>query len=187
MSVVFVFTGPSGAGKTTILSRVLKKFESKAERPVTCTTRQARAGEVDGVNYHFISRARFYSLIESDEFLEHTTCHENMYGTLKHSIYSVLENKQCCVLEYDYRGAYNILHNDVLDVEVVGVAIFPSSIKQLRVRLYGRGSETKETMDIRLSAAFNQPLVPNFRHVIINKDVNESVDELYSIMKLYVK
>lgn len=186
MSVVFVFSGPSGVGKTTLVQNVLKELGSQIGISVSCTTRQPRTGEVDSVDYHFVSRDEFMKLIDNGEFVEHVQCYGNMYGTLRKSVHDILQVKSGCILDIEYDGAYNVLHNDFLKVKAVGILVIPPSIRRLRERLINRGSETEESLEVRWSSAFNPPKISRYDHVIINKRIDESTDELCSIIKNYI-
>jgi guanylate kinase len=187
MSVVFVLSGPSGSGKTTLVRSVLKRFGHKVGLSVSCTTRFPRCGESDSVDYHFISRGKFESLVGAGEFIEHVECCGNLYGTLKRSVYAVLQEKHGCILDIEYEGAYNVLHEGCLPVRSIGVLILPPSIRCLRERLVRRGSETTESLDVRLSAAFSPSRVPRYDHVIVNKDVDAAANELCLVISSCIR
>jgi guanylate kinase len=186
--MIFVFSGPSGSGKTTLIEGVLDKFKSIMDLSVSCTTRQPRIGEIDSIHYHFISNEKFRTLIEEGKFIEYTKCYDNMYGTLRDAVYCILKNKNYCILNVDYNGAREVLQNKCFNnIASVGILILPSSIKCMKERLINRKSETEKSLNIRLSAAFNHSRMPNFKHVIINKDFKQAVNELYSVINSYVQ
>lgn len=184
-NLVFVFSGPSGAGKTTLIKYVLDIFSDKIGTTVSCTTRKQRAGETEGVDYHFMSKEDFEISIKNGEFLEYVECYGNMYGTLKNSVKQVLLQKEACIIDVEFKGAYNILTNGILDFNCIGILILPPSIEALKERLMLRKSETEESLNKRLVESFTPENIADYKHVIINKNLESAKKELINILNLY--
>ena len=185
-SVVFILSGPSGAGKTTLTKFLLEKFPGVIGTTVSCTTRSTRDGETCGVEYHFITHEKFNELVKAGEFIEHVECYGNKYGTLKRSVRDCLANKNACIIDMDFEGAHNVLSNNLLpEFETVGVLILPPSLDSLEKRLISRNSENSESLQKRLNESFDAPIIANYKYVIINKDLEKSKEEILSILKNY--
>lgn len=177
---LFVFTGPSGTGKGTILSQVLAA-EPKLRLSVSATTRQPREGEVHGVHYWFMSRDEFESKIAQDAFLEHACYIGNYYGTPEQPVDAQLAEGYDVVLEIEVQGAMQI-HKKRPDAVMVFVA--PPSVEELAKRLRGRGTESEEKITARLEQAQNElSYQTQFDYVIVNDDLNEAVADLRAILR----
>ena len=160
-----VFSGPSGAGKGTILKRYFED-DTPAVLSVSATTRAPRPGEVDGVHYHFISRAEFEQLIANDGVLEYNIYNGNYYGTLKAEVEKRLEAKKVVVLVIDVHGAENIRR---MFPGATTVFLLPPSVEELERRLRGRGTETEEKVRERLETAKRElPYAPQYDYQIVN-------------------
>ena len=179
---LFVFSGPSGTGKGTIL----EKFNSiindgSISYSVSATTRKPRPGEKDGVNYYYKSVNEFESMIQNDEFLEWAKFCDNFYGTPKKQVFDLLEKGIDVILEIETKGAMNI-KNKCKDA--VLVFILPPSLNELKSRLKGRGTETKEELEKRYNTALKElEIVNEYDYVIINDDINKATDDFISIVK----
>jgi guanylate kinase len=147
---------------------------------VSCTTRQPRPGERDGVDYHFLSVAQFEQRLAEGEFLEHALVHGNYYGTSKSVIANTLASGQDVLLEIDWQGAQQVRRHFP---GLVGVFILPPSFEALKQRLIGRGSDSKEVIEKRLHAAQGEiEHAPEFEYVIINQDFPEALGQLTAIV-----
>ncbi len=182
--IVLVLSGPSGAGKSTLIKHLLETL-NLVGLTVSCTTRPPRQGEKDGVDYHFISYEKFEKLIQNGEFIEHVSCYGNKYGTLKSAVSDVLKNKDICILDMEFEGAYNILANNLIDFKCIGILVLPPSISTLRNRLKNRNTETKESLEQRLSESFKVDRIAGYNHVIVNKDLEKSKKEMLKVIKEY--
>ena len=175
--LIIVFSGPSGAGKSTLTEYLLERLDSIG-LTVSHTTRLPRESELDGCHYHFVKEAKFKDMIANDEFVEYTMCYENYYGTSKESITRVLATKDICVLDLEYEGAYKMLMEEHINATKVGILVLPPSLSTLRRRLSERNTETAGSLKKRLNDAFTPQKIAKYTHVIINKDLNTSQQEL---------
>ena len=176
---LFVVTGPSGAGKGTVLNRVFQQIE-KLHFSVSATTRAPREGEVDGVNYHFMTKEQFESLIAQDRFLEHAQYVGNYYGTPMAPVEEKLEQGIDVLLEIEVQGALKVMEKCP---DAVSVFIAPPSLDELASRLRGRGTETEETITKRLNTAtWECSQMPKYQYIVVNDVVDTAVDKMCSII-----
>ncbi len=168
--LMFILSSPSGAGKTTI-SRMLLNADEEIKLSVSVTTRAPRAGEIDGVHYHFCSDAEFDRLVEEDDFYEWAHVFGHRYGTPKGRIRAALKEGQDFLFDIDWQGTQQLYQKDQQDV--VRVFILPPSIAELRSRLEGRGTDDDQTIDARMERARAEiSHWDAYDYVVINKDVD---------------
>ena len=179
--IVIVFSGPSGAGKSTLISYLLNNYANTG-LTISHTTRNPRIGEKNGVDYYYISNAEFQDMVNAGEFIEYVKCYGNMYGTSKKSIDIVLKNKDICILDLDYEGAYKVLEKKLLPYECVGILILPPSIEVLKKRLIARHSENEHDLNIRLKNSFQVNVIANYKYVIINNELEISKKHIDNIL-----
>jgi len=180
MSKVFVITGPSGVGKGTLIKRLLVACPN-LELSISATTRQPREGEVDGRDYHFLSREQFDQRIAEDDFLEFATYSDNRYGTLRSEVEKRLDAGHSVVLEIEVQGAQQVRATDVDSVQIF---ISPPDPAVLRERLVGRGTDSEEAIDKRLEVAKQELAVKeDFDYQVVNEDVGRATEELVAIVR----
>lgn len=156
---LFIVSGPSGAGKTTLIDRIrgeLGDLGINLYFSVSHTTRQPRNGEVDGKSYHFVSEPHFLGMVEREEFLEWAYVHANLYGTSKAEVQTRLQRGEDVILDIDYQGAKLIAQDPDLKARSLSVFIFPPSLEVLEQRLQSRGLNTIDEIDLRLKKAMNE-------------------------------
>ncbi|MBR3786046.1 MAG: guanylate kinase [Firmicutes bacterium] len=175
---LFIISGPSGAGKGTICKRLID--ETKVEISVSMTTRQPREGEVEGKSYYFTTKEDFLKAVEADGFLEWAEVYGNYYGTPKAKVDEKLAAGIDVVLEIDIQGALN-----VKEVYPDGIFIFilPPSMAELRKRITGRGSETEESLKLRLSQTLKEvSYIDKYDYCVVNGELEEAVARVKSIV-----
>ncbi|XP_050666310.1 guanylate kinase isoform X1 [Leptidea sinapis] len=174
-----VLCGPSGSGKSTLQKRLLKDFPDKFGFSVSHTTRSPRAGEKDGVHYHFTTKEDMLTAIENGEFIETATFSGNMYGTSKKAVEEVRRTGRICVLDIEIEGVKQIKQTDL---DPLLVFIMPPSIEELERRLRKRDTEDEEALQKRLETArceIEYGNVPgNFHIIILNDRLNKAYEEL---------
>ena len=180
MSKVFVITGPSGVGKGTLISNLLERVPD-LELSVSATTREPREGEVDGRDYHFLTREEFDRRIEEKDFLEFATYSDNRYGTLRSEVRDRLAEGHSVVLEIEVQGASQVR---AAMNESVQVFIAPPQAAVLRERLEARGTDSAEAIDARLKVAeLELAAQGDFAHCIVNDDLDRASAQLEEIVR----
>ncbi len=177
---LFVISGSSGVGKGTVIDGFLKR-NPQFTLSISCTTRKMRPGEVDGVNYFFLSKDEFKDCIENNKFLEWAEFAGNYYGTKQKYIHQCLEEGKNLILEIDTQGAIQVKQKMP---EAVLIFIAPPSFEILEKRLRGRHTEDEETIQKRLEAVKKElERAENFDYRVINDDVDRAIQNLEDIIK----
>ncbi|MBI5899243.1 MAG: guanylate kinase [Rhodocyclales bacterium] len=177
---LFIVAAPSGAGKTTLVSRLLE-HDSQVRHSISFTTRAPRSGEQDGREYHFIDVQRFLAMRERGEFAEWAEVHDNFYGTSRHWLEQRMGEGCDMLLEIDWQGAQQMRKQFP---EAVSIFILPPSIAELERRLRNRGSDSEEVIARRVAGALGEMRhVAEFDFVIINKDLDVALDELRAAVR----
>ncbi|MEE2706089.1 MAG: guanylate kinase [Planctomycetota bacterium] len=180
-----VISGPSGAGKSTVLREVFERCELPLEWSVSATTRRPRPGEIDGMDYHFLSQDEFQRRREARDFLE---CFEvygrgYWYGTLNSEVAPRLAAGKWVVLEIDVDGTMAALEQYP---EAVTIFVRPPSIDELDRRLSARQTETHEEIERRLEVARREmQSIDRYRHVVVNENVEDAVSQFFEILNQY--
>lgn len=177
---LYVLSAPSGCGKGTVLAEVLKELPNLSYS-VSATTREPRPGEVDGVNYYFVSKEKFSELINNDGMLEYACFTDNYYGTPKAQIMQKLDNGEDVILEIETAGAMMI---KAVYPEAVLIFMLPPSIEELKRRLLKRGTESEEVIEKRIAQAAREiKHAPSYDYIFINDDLDKAIEDLMSILK----
>jgi guanylate kinase len=180
--VAMIVSGPSGAGKSTVCSR-LREFKPDLHFSVSCTTRAPREAETDGIDYHFLDKDDFRRKIRDGKFIEYAEVHGNLYGTLITEIVDKVSAGIDVLLDIDVQGAVNIkkrAEEDALLAKTVEtVFITPPTFDELEQRLRNRGTESEETILLRLRNARKEMEMWNqYGYLIINKELDKAVEDL---------
>ncbi len=179
---LFVLSGPSGVGKSTVLARV-RELLPDLWYSVSATTRVRRPGEADGVNYHFVTAERFAELVETGRLLEHAHFAGNWYGTPRDPVEERLAAGADVLLEIEVQGARQVRAAKGIGPEAVLIFLAPPSVDELNRRLVGRGTEDPATIAARLAAARDELAAePEFDHTVVNTDVQSAADGLVQLM-----
>ena len=178
--MLLVISGPSGTGKGTLIKRLMEEDPSLVFS-VSATTRAPRPGEIDGVHYHFVTNEQYDQLVAENAFVEYATVHGNRYGTLRSEVYERLQRGENVVLDIDVQGALNVIASEK---EKVSIFILPPSMKELRERLTGRGTETEEAVERRLhNAVWEISQKDRYEYKVINDDLEACVRTLQAIIE----
>jgi guanylate kinase len=177
--LLFVVSAPSGCGKGTILGEILK--DDKFYYSVSATTRKPREGEVDGVNYHFLSEEQFQQKIDNGEMLEYAEYCNHYYGTIAKLVDENLEAGKHVILEIEVQGAMK-----VKEVRPEGKFIFiaPPSIQELKRRLLKRNTESIEVIEERVAQAERElPYAKNYDYVVVNDALEDAIDDFKAVIR----
>ncbi|MEN3007661.1 guanylate kinase [Pseudothermotoga sp.] len=177
--LLYVISGPSGVGKTSIIEGVMKKVRNVVFS-VSCTTRPKRPNEVEGRDYFFVDERTFLNMVQKDEFLEWAVVHGHYYGTPRKFVEEQIRNNVNVILDIDVQGATTVMKKIE---DAVFVFIAPPSFDELKKRLLKRGTEKEEDMVKRLEDAKKElEQIPKFQYLIVNVDLQESIEQLTSII-----
>jgi len=177
--LLVVISGPSGVGKDTLIKRLLEQ-DANLRYSVSCTTRAPRPGEVDGVDYSFVSRERFQQLVDEGAFLEHATYNGNLYGTLIERVERVRGAGNDVVLKIEVKGAEQV-RAKVPDAIFIFVA--PPSVDELVKRQIKRNTETSQDMEARRQIATREmEYAARYDHVVINDELERAVTEILALI-----
>ena len=177
---LLVIVAPSGAGKTSLVSELLKR-DGHVKLSISYTTRAPRAGEENGRDYHFVDRATFEKMIAAGDFLEHANVYGNYYGTSKRWIEKELSGDHDVLLEIDWQGARQVRR---LFPHMVGIFILPPSLAELQRRLEGRGKDSRETIARRMASAREDVShVLEFEYIIVNESFDSALADQMCVVR----
>ncbi len=178
--VCLVIAAPSGAGKSTITRRLLES-EPGLSLSVSVTTRAARAGEEDGVHYHFIGQDRYDAMVAGGALLEWAGVFGKSYGTPREPVEAALSAGRDVVFDIDWQGHRQM--RAALPDDVVGVFVLPPSLAELERRLRGRGTDAEAVIAGRMAAArAEMSHAPEFDHVLVNEDLDVAVEQARAVL-----
>jgi len=177
---LYIVSAPSGAGKTSLVN-ALVDAQPSIRVSVSHTTRAMRAGEVDGVNYHFVDRAEFVRMIEHGDFLEQAEVFGNLYGTSQSHLQQTLDEGHDLILEIDWQGAEQV--RKVMP-DARSIFILPPSQEALRHRLTGRGTDSDEIIEGRMREAVSEMShYGEYDYIVINDEFNVALEDLKAIFR----
>ncbi|MCP5162404.1 MAG: guanylate kinase [Hahellaceae bacterium] len=178
---LFIVSAPSGAGKTSLVSELVKSTP-EIKVSVSHTTRAPRQGEQDGVNYHFVDKHKFLDMVNQGAFLEHAEVFGNYYGTSQHWVRETLDSGYDVILEIDWQGAQQVRH---LFSGAKSIFIIPPSKAALLERLSNRGQDSQEVIDQRMREAANETShYGEYDYLVVNDLFDDALQELRSIFRV---
>jgi guanylate kinase len=182
---VIILTAPSGSGKSTLAKRLLEDYH-QIHFSVSATTRSARKGEIDGKHYFFISHEQFQQKIAENDFLEYESFYNGaMYGTLKSHVENELNSGYFILLDIEVKGALNI--KNLYGSECLSIFVRPPSIDALEQRLTNRGTESEESLALRLERAeMELAYEKNFDAVVVNDNLEQAYRDLKKIVEPFL-
>ncbi len=182
--LLIVFSGPSGVGKGTVLSKLMQMSDLDLVYSVSMTTRAPRQGEKDGINYFFVSEERFKEAIYDNELLEHAYFVDHYYGTPKAYVEKMRNEGHNVVLEIETVGSKQIMNAYKYDDRCISIFLTPPDMKELEARIRKRSTESEKTIEKRVLKA-TQELRETFRYkyVVCNEDVDDAVEKIADIIK----
>ncbi|MBR5255061.1 MAG: guanylate kinase [Bacteroidales bacterium] len=179
---VFIFSAPSGSGKTSILKPILEKLKNRFGFSISATTRSPREGERDGVDYYFISAEKMREHIAKEDFLEWEEVYPGKYyGTYKSELERIWQQGKYVIFDIDVKGGVNI--KNILKNQACSIFIMPPSMEELENRLRNRNTESEDTLKERLSRAEMEiSLSDNFDFVVCNDDLDKAIERVEEII-----
>ena len=177
--MLLIISGPSGTGKGTLVKKLMD-HDPSFRFSCSVTTRKPRAGEIDGIHYHFVSVEEYDRLVKENAFLEHATVHGNHYGTLRKPVEEMMHKGDNVLLDIDPQGAISVMENAS---DYVSVFILPPSFEDLRVRLHTRNTDDPVEIERRLNNARGEVLKVNrYQYAVVNDDLELAFSQLQSIV-----
>ncbi len=181
--ILFVLSAPSGAGKSTLVAALRQTPDFVYS--VSCTTREPRAGEIEGEDYVFLSREEFTRRIAAGDFVEHARVHDHDYGTLRETVLQNIETGIDVLIDIDIQGARQIREEgSAIRDSLADIFIMPPSLEELRRRLIKRGTETLAQIELRLgNAATEMEAWRHYRYTIVSGSIEEDLQKFRAIMR----
>lgn len=185
MNKVVIFSAPSGSGKTTIVSYMLREF-SNLRFSVSATSRAPRGSEIDGVDYHFLSQAQFADFVSSGKFVEWQEVYPGTcYGTLKSEVDRIWNEGNVVVFDVDVVGGVNL--KKIFGAAALSIFIMPPSVEVLRQRLIGRATDSEQAIERRVAKAESEiGYAPEFDSVIVNDDLQIAISETSAMLTSFL-
>lgn len=184
---IIVLAAPSGCGKSTIINGVMEPGDLNLGFSISATTREPRPGEVDGVNYYFMSEDAFRDAIAEDRFVEYEEVYPGrFYGTLRSEIDRITDAGHNIILDLDVNGALGV--KEIYGNRALTIFIEPPTLETLRKRLESRGTETPEVIDVRIDrAAYEISRAPEFDRRIVNDVLADAVRQTHNLIEAFVE
>lgn len=183
---VIIISAPSGCGKSTIIRALMDRGNIDMQFSVSATNREPRAGETDGVSYHFLSDDRFRELISQDAFVEYEEVYPGrFYGTLRSELDDRCASGHNVILDIDVKGGVNVKR--MLGSRAISIFIMPPSVDELRRRLVGRATDSPEAIEQRVGKAeYEISFAGEFDSVVVNDDLQTAVDTTEQLISEFV-
>ncbi|MEA4821020.1 MAG: guanylate kinase [Erysipelotrichales bacterium] len=183
--ILIILSGPSGVGKGTVRKEVFKHDDLNLKYSISMTTRAPRVGEIDGIDYYFVSKERFEQAIRDQELLEYAEFVGNYYGTPKAMVENELNKGFNVMLEIEVDGANQVIRNCK---DCVTIFLVPPDFQELEQRIRKRKTEEEQVVQKRLFKARQEiELTNNYRHVVVNDDVESTAQRVIDIIRSYQK
>lgn len=178
--LILVFTGISGAGKDTLINCLSEQSNYDFHFVVTCNTRKMREGEIDGVNYHFITKEKFIDMVNNNEMIEHAQVYDDFKGVPRFEIDKAFADGKDMILRLDIQGTRRVKE---VYPEAITIFIIPPDDETWLSRLRSRGTEAEESLQIRLNTAIQEiSSVSDFDYLVVNDKLDSAVEEILSII-----
>ena len=185
MGFNIVLSSPSGAGKTTITKKISQKYP-KIKISISHTTRKPRSNEIDGVDYHFVSKDKFENLIKENKFYEYAKIFDNYYGTSKQSVNKLHEENYDVVFDIDWQGTKQL--SKYKELNLIKIFILPPNKKELKNRLINRNQDNNQTVEKRLNQYENDiQHWSDYDYVLINQDLESCFNQIEKIIENHKK
>ena len=185
MGFNIVLSSPSGAGKTTITKKISQKYP-KIKISISHTTRKPRSNEIDGVDYHFVSKDKFVNLIKENKFYEYAKIFDNYYGTSKQSVNKLHKENYDVVFDIDWQGTKQL--SEYRELNLIKIFILPPNKKELKNRLINRNQDNNQTVEKRLNQYENDiQHWSDYDYVLINQDLESCFNQIEKIIENHKK
>ena len=185
MGFNIVLSSPSGAGKTTITKKISQKYP-KIKISISHTTRKPRSNEIDGVDYHFVSKDKFENLIKENKFYEYAKIFDNYYGTSKQSVNKLHKENYDVVFDIDWQGTKQL--SEYKELNLIKIFILPPNKKELKNRLINRNQDNDQTVEKRLDQYENDiQHWSDYDYVLINQDLESCFNQIEKIIENHKK
>lgn len=179
--LILIISGLSGSGKDTVINRLKEISTVDFHFVVTCNTRKKREGEIDGKDYHFISREKFISMIENGEMLEHSEVYDDLKGVPRFEIEKAMQDGKDMILRLDYQGMRKI---KAIYHEAVSVFIIPPDAEAWINRLRARNTDSEESLALRVNTAVEElKYIDEFDYILINDEIDHAAMDLLTILR----
>ena len=179
--LILIISGLSGAGKDTVINRLKEISPVDFHFVVTCNTRKKREGEIDGKDYHFITREKFLDMIKKGEMLEHSVVYDDLKGVPRFEIEKAMEKGKDIILRLDYQGMRKV---KAIYPEAVSIFIIPPDAEAWIARLRARNTDSEESLQLRIQTAVEElKNIDSFDYVLINGDIGHAAMDLLTILR----